>query len=59
MPLWGLTEDRLVHALQQVWQSYYENPAQDKLALLHERLDPLAQRLAVTLGQYKSGPGGR
>lgn len=48
---WGLMEDRLTTELHHLWQLVLENPAVDLDAALHKRLDPLARRLDLVLGQ--------
>lgn len=59
VPLWGMIEDRLVHALQQVWQSYCQDPTQEILSILHQHITPLSQLLSITLSQYNSRISGR
>jgi len=47
---WGLIEERLTRTLAHVEQELRINPNQDVDALLASQIEPLAERLAVTLG---------
>jgi hypothetical protein len=46
---WGLIEERLSRTLVRVEQELRTNPAQDVAALLARLIEPMAERLAVTL----------
>ena len=48
---WGLMEDRLTTALAAVWAEVLADPAADLDDLIRRRLEPLAQRLDLVLGQ--------
>jgi multiple sugar transport system substrate-binding protein len=48
---WGLMEDRLTRELSLLWTDVFNNPGCDLLALIAKRLDPLARRLDLVLGQ--------
>jgi multiple sugar transport system substrate-binding protein len=48
---WGLMEDRLTTALSTLWADTFANPDADLDALVAKRLEPLAQRLDLVLGQ--------
>jgi multiple sugar transport system substrate-binding protein len=48
--LWGAVEDKLVVEISRVWAELFANPDRDLDTLLHEHLDPLAQRLNIVLG---------
>lgn len=48
---WGLMEDRLTTALSALWADTLAHPEADLDALIAKRLDPLAQRLDLVLGQ--------
>jgi multiple sugar transport system substrate-binding protein len=50
MRLWGLIEDSLNHAIASIWADLFASPDQDLDKCLHGHLDPLAERLNVTLG---------
>jgi ABC-type glycerol-3-phosphate transport system substrate-binding protein len=47
--LWGSVEDRLVTGIANIWAERYSNPNEDLDACMHRHLDPLAQRLNMTL----------
>ncbi|MBN1260003.1 MAG: extracellular solute-binding protein [Anaerolineae bacterium] len=51
VPLWGLTEDRLVTTLADIWRDVVRTPDLDLDALLDRHLTPLARNLALTLGE--------
>jgi multiple sugar transport system substrate-binding protein len=51
VPRWGLVEDKLAAALNEVWADVLAQPAVDLDALLHRKLDPPAKRLEYTLQQ--------
>jgi multiple sugar transport system substrate-binding protein len=53
MPLWGLVEERLSEALSDLWKAILADPDLDLERALAERLEPLAQRLDVTLGSRR------
>lgn len=48
---WGLMEDRLTTALSALWADTLAHPDADLEALILKRLEPLAQRLDLVLGQ--------
>jgi multiple sugar transport system substrate-binding protein len=48
---WGLMEDRLTTALAGLWDDVLEDPGADLDALISRRLEPLAKRLDLVLGQ--------
>jgi hypothetical protein len=48
---WGLMEDRLTTALSVLWADALAQPNADLEALILKRLEPLAQRLDLVLGQ--------
>lgn len=48
---WGLMEDRLTTALSTLWTDVLTQPDADLDVLIAKRLDPLAQRLDLVLGQ--------
>ncbi len=48
---WGLMEDRLSLALAAVWGDVLADPEADLDELIRRRLEPLAQRLDLVLGQ--------
>jgi multiple sugar transport system substrate-binding protein len=48
---WGLIEDSLTTEIAHLWAALRSDPALDLDAALAERLDPLAQRLDLTLSQ--------
>jgi multiple sugar transport system substrate-binding protein len=48
---WGLMEDRLTTALASLWPDVLADPEADLDALIARRLEPLAQRLDLVLGQ--------
>jgi multiple sugar transport system substrate-binding protein len=50
MGLWGAIEDKLRAALGNIWIDLFANPNQDLDACIHKHLDPIAQRLNITLG---------
>jgi hypothetical protein len=47
--LWGVVEDRLSRALQQVWTDCLQDPARAPIDILRESLIPLARRINITL----------
>jgi multiple sugar transport system substrate-binding protein len=53
LPLWGLVEDKLTTAFADVWARLSANPDGDLDATITERLDPLAERLEMTLATGK------
>jgi multiple sugar transport system substrate-binding protein len=50
MRLWGSIEDKLVYRISNIWAELFANPDQDLDSCLHKHLDPLAERLDLTLG---------
>ncbi len=48
---WGLMEDRLTIALSKLWTETLANPGLDLDRAIAKRLEPLAQRLDLVLGQ--------
>lgn len=48
---WGLVEDKLAHALNDIWAEVLANPAVDLEAFIAQKLEPLAKRLEHTLQQ--------
>jgi multiple sugar transport system substrate-binding protein len=48
--LWGSVEDKLVVEIPNIWSELFADPDQDLDTILHEHLDPLAQRLNIVLG---------
>ncbi|MGB8644227.1 MAG: extracellular solute-binding protein [Anaerolineae bacterium] len=48
---WGLMEDRLTSVFASLWNDILENPDLDLDVALVKRLEPLAQRLDLVLGQ--------
>jgi len=48
--LWGAVEDKLRVGFGNIWADLFANPNQDIDACLHKHLDPLAERLNLTLG---------
>jgi multiple sugar transport system substrate-binding protein len=48
---WGLMEDRLTTALAGLWGDVLKDPDADLQALIGRRLEPLAKRLDLVLGQ--------
>ena len=48
---WGLMEDRLTRELGSLWTDVLSNPALDLEAAISKRLEPLAMRLDLVLGQ--------
>jgi multiple sugar transport system substrate-binding protein len=49
--LWGMIEEKLIHALVAVWQEVLADPLTTDIdAILHRHLDPLARRLNSLLG---------
>lgn len=48
---WGLVEDKLASALNDIWAETLANPAVDLEAVLQRKLEPLAKRLEYTLQQ--------
>jgi multiple sugar transport system substrate-binding protein len=51
IPLWGMVEDKLTLAFGQIWADLIERPDQNIDAILARHLEPLAQRLNMTLAQ--------
>lgn len=51
LPLWGLVEDKLSLVLAEVWKDVLSSKNPDIPTILKNRIDPLAQRLEVTLAQ--------
>lgn len=49
--LWGLIEDKLSKTIGAIWADLFATPQQDLDECLHRHLDPLAQRLNITLGE--------
>ncbi len=50
MRLWGAIEEKLIAEIAKIWRELLSNPAQDIDECLHRHLDPLAERLNITLG---------
>ncbi len=48
---WGLMEDRLTTALANLWTDVLADPDADLAAAIYRRLEPLAKRLDLVLGQ--------
>jgi len=53
--LWGLVEDKLTAAFKQLWAEVLADPDLDLDAAIGHHLDPLAQRLDLTLAQRSQG----
>jgi multiple sugar transport system substrate-binding protein len=51
VPLWGLVEDKLVKALNQIWQTIFASPEPDVEQIIKNTLLPLEERLNITLSQ--------
>jgi multiple sugar transport system substrate-binding protein len=49
--LWGLIEDRLAHAIPNLWDDILASPKPDLEALFDKHISPLANRLNITLSQ--------
>lgn len=49
--LWGLIEDRLAHALPNMWNDILSSPEPDLEALYDRHIIPLANRLNITMSQ--------
>lgn len=49
---WGLMEDRLTRELSVLWNDVLSNPDGDLETIIHKRLEPLAMRLDLVLGQF-------
>jgi multiple sugar transport system substrate-binding protein len=49
--LWGLIEDRLAHAIPNLWEEILASPQPDLETLYDKHLTPLANRLNITLSQ--------
>ena len=49
---WGLMEDRLTRELNALWVDVLADPALDLEAAIGKRLEPLAMRLDLVLGQH-------
>jgi multiple sugar transport system substrate-binding protein len=47
--LWGLVEDKLAVSLNQIWSVLFDNPKADVEKTIAEILDPLEERLNLTL----------
>jgi hypothetical protein len=47
--LWGLIEEKLAFALDKIWEEMLAESHPDIDAILNKHLDPLAQRLELTL----------
>jgi len=43
--MWGLVEDQLTVALNDIWQTIYANPNADIAAVIKNKLKPVAARL--------------
>lgn len=48
-PLWGVVEDRLSRALQQVWNDCLREPSRAPIDILRDNLIPLSRRINITL----------
>lgn len=53
IPLWGMIEERLAKALQDIWEEYYQNPGGDIETIISRHIHRLATRLNLTLAQYR------
>jgi ABC-type glycerol-3-phosphate transport system substrate-binding protein len=51
VPLWGLIEDRLVKALNHIWQRIFATPEPNIDRIIENTLLPLEERLNITLSQ--------
>lgn len=51
VPLWGLVEDKLVKALNHIWQVIFATPEPDVEKIIENNLLPLEDRLNITLSQ--------
>ncbi|MGB8214023.1 MAG: extracellular solute-binding protein [Anaerolineales bacterium] len=51
VPLWGLVEDRLVKALDHIWQVIFATPDPNVSQIIVNTLLPLEERLNITLSQ--------
>jgi len=51
VPLWGLIEDKLVKALNQIWQKIFASSDPNIDQIIKETLLPLEDRLNITLSQ--------
>jgi multiple sugar transport system substrate-binding protein len=51
MKLWGLIEERMMHALAQVWQALYANENANIDEEIAKVFDPLERRLQLTLSE--------
>ena len=51
VPLWGLVEDRLVKALNNIWQMIFATPEPNVGRIIENTLLPLEERLNITLSQ--------
>ena len=51
VPLWGLVEDKLVKALNHIWQVIFATPEPDIDRIIRNTLLPLEERLNITLSQ--------
>jgi multiple sugar transport system substrate-binding protein len=50
MRLWGAVEDKLRVGISSIWADLFVDPDQDLDVCIHKYLDPLAERLNITLG---------
>jgi ABC-type glycerol-3-phosphate transport system substrate-binding protein len=51
VPLWGLVEDKLVKALNHIWQIIFATPEPNVGRIIEDTLLPLEERLNNTLSQ--------
>jgi multiple sugar transport system substrate-binding protein len=51
VPLWGLVEDKLVKALNHIWQTIFVTPEPNIDQIIENALLPLEERLNITLSQ--------
>jgi len=49
IPMWGLVEDKLNKALNNIWQKIFSTPTPDIDRIILETLTPLEERLNITL----------
>jgi multiple sugar transport system substrate-binding protein len=49
IPRWGIVEDRLMHALSNLWEIVLAHPEQNIDAIIVEELDPIVERLDLLL----------
>jgi multiple sugar transport system substrate-binding protein len=52
LPRWGLVEDRLSTAFLQIWGQLYQNPEAESDTVLERVLEPLGNRLNLTLAEF-------